>query len=137
MTHNKSILYAILLGVAFSPISTTTSQAQVFAGDTFRAETSIISAGSRASAVSRLKSVPSLGVVNLAFRTVPRFRTELPDVSEYRISAEKNYRGVNKLRAALRANPVTRNALANRGISVNRVVGVDISSNGSLRLYIL
>jgi hypothetical protein len=78
------------------------------------------------------------GVVNLAIRRVPRFRNDsVPDVSEYRISAEKNAAGITRLRAALKANPVTRKALAARGISINRVVGVRISSNGSLLLYLL
>jgi hypothetical protein len=35
------------------------------------------------------------------------------------------------------ANPVTRKALERRGISIARVVGVQVSSSGSLRVYLL
>ena len=96
-----------------------------------------MSAGSRAAAISRLKAVPSVGVVNLNIRQVPRFRSDVPDIAEFRVSAGKNFSGIKRLRNALAANPVTRRALAIRGISIGRVVGVDISSNGSLRLYVL
>ena len=44
--------------------------------------------------------------------------------------------GVAKLRQALRSNPATREALAKRGIDPGQVAGAQISSNGSLRLYI-
>jgi hypothetical protein len=107
------------------------------AGGTYKAEAAILSAGSRAAAISRLKAVPSVGVVNLNIRTVPRFRSDAPDVAEFKISVGKNFNGIRRLRAALAANPATRSALSNRGISINRVVGVDIYSNGSIRLYIL
>lgn len=110
---------------------------QAFDGNSYKAEAAILSAGSRAAAISRLKAVPSVGVVNLSIRTVPRFRSDATDVSEYRISAGKNFNGIKRLRAALAANPATRRALASRGISIGRVVGVDVYSNGSIRLYIL
>jgi hypothetical protein len=107
------------------------------AGGTYKAEAAILSAGSRAAAISRLKAVPSVGVVNLNIRTVPRFRSDAPDVAEFKVSAGKNFNGIQRLRAALASNPATRRALSSRGISINRVVGVDIYSNGSIRLYIL
>jgi hypothetical protein len=66
-----------------------------------------------------------------------RFRDDAHDVAAFKISAGKNFSGIRRLRAALAANPATRRALSVRGISVNRVVGVDIYSNGSIRLYIL
>ena len=112
--------------------------AQAFGGgDSYKAQAAIMSAGSRAAAISRLKAVPSVGVVNLNIRWVPMFRSDDPDPAEYRISAGKNFSGIKRLRAALAANPATRRALARRGIAIGRVVGVDVSSNGSIRLYIL
>ena len=99
----------------------------------------IMSAGSRASAVRALRKVPSVGVVNLNIRH--NFSlwddSSAPDVREFRLVAAHHAAGIRKLRAALSANPVTRKALARRGIPVSRVVGVRIGSNGSLRLYLL
>jgi hypothetical protein len=137
MTRTKSIISAVLIGFMATSLSASNSSAQVFEENAYKAEFAILSAGSRSAAVSRLKVIPSVGVVNLAFRNTARFRDDVPDVSEFRISAEKNFSGIKKLRAALRANPATRQELARHGIAVNRVVGVDIYSNGSIRLYIL
>jgi hypothetical protein len=120
--------------MALSPLSL---PAQAFDGTTYKAEAAIISAGSRAGAVTRLKAVPSVGLINLNIRRVPRFGSDVPDIAEFRVSASKNFSGIKRLRNALASNPVTRRALAIRGISIGRVVGVDISSNGSLRLYVL
>jgi hypothetical protein len=137
MTQSKTLLAAVLLALAFSPIFPSVSSAQIFGDDSYKAESAILSAGSRAAAASRLRTIPGVGVVNLAFRNTPRFRSDVPDVSEFRISAEKNHAGIGKLRSALRANPATRAAMARHGISVNRVVGVDIYSDGSIRFYTL
>ena len=92
-----------------------------------------MSAGSKAATISRLKSIPSVGVVNLSFRNMPRFRTGAPDVSEFKVSASKNFSGIKRLRNAVASNPVTRRALAIRGISIGRVVGVDVYSSGWIR----
>ena len=137
MTRFQTIISTALFSLAMVMLSPANLPAQAFADSTYKAEAAILSAGSRAAAVSRLKAVPSVGVVNLSIRYVPRFRSDAPDVSEFRISAGKNFSGIKRLRAALAANPATRRALANRGISIGRVVGVDIYSNGSIRLYIL
>ena len=137
MTRNRTFIRSALFSLAVFSLSPSNLSAQIFAGSTYKAEAAILSAGSRAAAISRLKAVPSVGVVNLNIRYVPRFRSDAPDVAEFKISAGKNFNGISRLRAALAANPATRSALSNRGISVNRVVGVDIYSNGSIRLYIL
>ena len=137
MTRVRTIISSILFSLAFTAGSPANLSAQVFPDDSYKAEAAIISAGSRAAAISRLKAIPSVGVVNLSFRTVPSFRSEVPDVAEFKVSAGKNLNGISRLRAALVANPATRNALSNHGVSVNRIVGVDIYSNGSIRLYIL
>lgn len=132
-TFIRSVLFGLVI-MALSPLSL---PAQAFDGTTYKAEAAIISAGSRAGAVSRLKAVPSVGLINLNIRRAPRFGSDVPDIAEFRVSAGKNLSGIKRLRNALAANPVTRRALAIRGISIGKVVGVDISSNGSLRLYVL
>jgi hypothetical protein len=132
MIRARTIIASIFFSLSVLALS-----AQAFAGSTYKADAAILSASSRAATISRLKVVPSVGVVNLNIRYVPRFRDDAPDVAEFKVSAGKNLSGIRRLRAALAANPATRRALSVRGISVNRVVGVDIYSNGSIRLYIL
>ena len=144
MTRARSIITSIFFSLSVLALSPASLLTQAFADDTYKADAAILSAGSRAAAISRLKSVPSVGVVNLNIRYVnlnigsmSRFRDDAHDVAAFKISAGKNFSGIRRLRAALAANPATRRALSVRGISVNRVVGVDIYSNGSIRLYTL
>ena len=137
MPRIQTIISSAFLSLALLAVSPANLSAQVFGDSSSKAEAAILSAGSRAAAISRLRSVRSVGVVNLSFRNVPRFRTNAPDVSEFKVSAGKNISGIRRLRAALAANPATRRALASRGIAIGRVVGVDVYSNGSIRLYVL
>ncbi len=137
MAPFRTVISSAFLSLALLAMSPVNQPAQAFGGNTYKAQAAIMSAGSRAPAVSRLKAVPSVGVVNLSIRWVPTLRSDVPDVAEYRVSAGKNISGIKRLRNALAANPVTRRALSSRGISIGKVVGVDVSSNGSLRLYIL
>ena len=137
MAPFRTVISSAVLSLALLAVSPANLSAQVFGDSSSKSEAAIMSAGSRAATISRLKSVPSVGVVNLSFRNVPRFRTGAPDVSEFKVSARKNFSGIKRLRNALAANPVTRRALAVRGISIGRVVGVDVYSSGSIRLYIL
>jgi hypothetical protein len=137
MTRARSIITSFFFSLSVLALSPASLPTQAFADDTYKADAAILSAGSRAAAISRLKSVPSVGVVNLNIRYVSRFRDDAHDVAAFKISAGKNFSGIRRLRAALAANPATRRALSVRGISVNRVVGVDIYSNGSIRLYTL
>ena len=137
MTRARSIITSIFFSLSILALSPASLPTQAFADDTYKADAAILSAGSRAAAISRLKSVPSVGVVNLNIRYMSRFRDDAHDVAAFKISAGKNFSGIRRLRAALAANPATRRALSVRGISVNRVVGVDIYSNGSIRLYTL
>ena len=123
MTRIQTVIRSALFGLAVLTLSPASLPAQAFGGSTYKAEAAIMSAGSRVSAISRLKAVPSVGVVNLNIRWVPMRRSVVPDVAEYRISAGKNFSGIKRLRKALAANPVTRRALAVRGISIGRVVG--------------
>jgi hypothetical protein len=113
------------------------SPAQVSQADALDAQSAILSSGSRAAQVSSVKDVPSVGVVNLNTRRGLRFDDDVPTREEFRISAAKNAIGIRRLRKALGANPVTRAALAEHGIAVQDVIGVTVSSNGSLRLYVL
>jgi hypothetical protein len=137
MTRARSIITSIFFGLSVLALSPASLPTQAFADDTYKADAAILSAGSRAAAISRLKSVPSVGVVNLNIRFMPRFRDNAHDITAFKVSAGKNFSGIRRLRAALAANPATRRALSVRGISVDRVVGVDIYSNGSIRLYTL
>jgi hypothetical protein len=106
--------------------------------DSFRdAHVSIMSAGSRAANVARIRHVPSVTVVDLHWRLTPRMRGDAPEPAELEVSAQKNAAGVRRLQAALRRNPATRAALAERGISVGHVVGVRIFSSGALIVYVL
>jgi hypothetical protein len=123
----------ILAAVPAFPIP---ADAQVTQLDAQMASSAIMNAGSRAARVKTIKKVPSVGVIRLDFGPPISLWSNLPDPADYRIMVSKNQAGVNKLRQALRANPVTREALARRGISPSQVAGAQISSNGSLRLYI-
>lgn len=105
--------------------------------DSSEAQSAILSAGSRASQISKIRSVPSIGVIDLSF--APRSVDEgtAASYSEFKIMAERNYTGVQKLQHALNKNPTTHAAVANTRVSVRNIVGVSVSSNGSLRLFIL
>jgi GrpB-like predicted nucleotidyltransferase (UPF0157 family) len=106
--------------------------------DNFRdAHVGIMSAGSRAAGIAGLRHVPSVTVIDLRFRLVPRMSDDSPEPAELEISAQKNAAGVRRLRRALRANPVTRSALAEKGVPIEHIVAVRIFSNGSLRVFIL
>lgn len=135
MNMFRAAALALVVGIAAVP------PAQAFApisqSEVYQAESAMMSAASRAAAIRRLKHVPSVGVVDLRIRTVPRFSDDAVDVSEFRVFAGKYASGIAKLRAALKANPVTRKALQSRGIPIDRVVGVRIGSTGALRLYVL
>ncbi len=124
--------------LAIAPLPPLGGTFAVSSSGTYDAVPAIMSAGSRAAAVKRLKAVPSIGVINLAIRpSILRDDDGGPDYFEIRSSASKNAAGIRKLRAALAANPVTRRALETRGIAIGRIVGIRIGSNGALRVYVL
>lgn len=137
MKRVQTYIGSALLAFAVLATVPASAPAEDFSGSSYKANSAIISAGSRAAAVSRLKRVPSVGVVNLNVRSVPLFRSDAPDVAEFRVSAGKNASGIRRLRAALATNPATRHALANHGVAIGRIVGVDIYSNGAIRVYII
>jgi uncharacterized protein (DUF3084 family) len=139
-TGDADMTPRLILAVAWSATVLalgTPALAQVGNDDAIRAQSAIMSAGTRAGRVTAIDGVPSLGVVRLYVRIGSQLRSELPDPQEYRILAAKNASGVNRLRRALRANPATREALAERGIGINRIVGADVGSDGALRVYLV
>ncbi len=133
----KPMLLALTLGagMALPVITAPQAQAQVSEIDGRMAMSAIMNAGKRADQVKSISNVPSVGVVRLDFSLVPRMGSDIPTWPEYKIMVQKFSGGVNKLRRALMANPVTRAALAKHGVADWQVAGVQISSNGSLRLY--
>lgn len=133
MRHVIVLLIAAAVWVAAAGVPD--AKAQVSGADIERASSAIMNAGNRASKVKAIKRVPSVGVVRLDLNPMMAF-SDLPDPAEYRIMVSRNAAGVAKLRQALRSNPATREALAKRGIDPGQVAGAQISSNGSLRLYI-
>ncbi len=96
----------------------------------------IMRAGSTAGKIAGIDHVRSVGVVNLHRVARPRMYNDWDTVDDFRLNIDKNYSGIKRLRSALRANPATRRALANRGISINDVVAADVYSNGSIRVYL-
>ena len=110
--------------------------AQVTTIDSQMAMSAIMSAGARADRVKAVRRVPSVGVIRLDTRIVPLFDSEVPTEQEFRIMVQKNAGGVAKLQRALAANPATREALARNHVHPSQVAGVQVGSNGALRLYI-
>ncbi|MEI7599378.1 MAG: hypothetical protein WCJ41_08650 [Aestuariivirga sp.] len=132
----KALAIAIaLLGIAV-PAAIPPAQAQVTNIDVQWATSSIQMAGKRANQVPGIKKVPSVGVIRLDIPTVPMFRGDIPDWQEFKIMTQRNAAGVAKLQRNLAANPVTAAALAKNHVKPWQVAGVQIGSNGALRLYI-
>jgi hypothetical protein len=123
----------ILAGISLSH----SLYAQSFGIDFSEAQSAILSSGSRASQIRAIKSVPSIGVIRVANGTSPRLGLIDENISTLIISTERNHAGIVKLRAALAANATTKRALAANGVAINRVVGVQIGSNGSLRVFVI
>lgn len=127
---------ALLGAVALAPVTAPFARAQVTNIDVQWAISSIQMAGTRANKVPGIKKVPSVGVIRLDIPTVPMISGDIPTWQEFRIMAQGNAAGVAKLQRALAANPVTAAALAKSRVKPWQVAGVQIGSNGALRLYI-
>lgn len=130
--RNLLCLFALLPAAAYPAAALAFGE-----GDVTDALSAMMSAGSRASQVRQLRDVPAVGIVNLRHLSYRSYRATLDDITEFRLSAAKNSAGIARLRRALAANATTREALASRGVDIGRVVGVKISSSGSLRLFVL
>ena len=113
------------------------SSAQLTEYNYNQAISAMMSADTRAPKARAVKHVPSVTVVRLRQIVVFTSPGEEPDVPSIEISAAKNYQRIAKMRAALQANPAIRAALAAKGVPLSRIVGVDIFSDGALRVYIL
>lgn len=134
----KALSFALLLSgtAAIVPATVPAAQAQVTNIDVQWATSAIQQAGKRANQIPGIKKVPSVGVIRLDVPTVPMYRGDIPDWQEFRIMAQRNAAGVSKLQRNLAANPVTAAALAKARVKPWQVAGVQIGSNGALRLYI-
>ena len=130
----KSLASVIL--VALSIVLPTAAQAQIDSFQTTEATSDILGAGRTAQEIRHLRQVPSVGVFDISFGAASPFSQAGDDVSKLEIFAEKNAVGVNLLRRALAANPVTRRTMAQHGVNVNRVLGVSVGATGSLRFFI-
>lgn len=130
-------LALLLLGAAaIVPATAPRAVAQVTNIDVQWAMSSIQQAGKRANQVPGITKVPSVGVIRLDVPTIPMFNGDVPDWQEFKIMTQRNAAGVAKLQKNLAANPVTAAALAKNRVSPWQVAGVQIGSNGALRLYI-
>ena len=137
MTRFKALCITLLLGAGPGLLPAPRGLAQGSQIDVTMASSAIMNAGARAARVKSITKVPSVGVIRLDMRRIPTFSaSDVPDEQEFRILASRNAAGVSALQRALMANPVTREALARHGVEVKKVAGAQISTNGSLRLYI-
>jgi hypothetical protein len=127
---------ALAASAALVPATAPAALAQVTNIDVQWAISSIQMAGKRAAQVPGIKKVPSVGVIRLDVPTIPMFNGDVPDWQEFKIMTQRNAAGVAKLQRNLAANPVTAAALAKNHVRPSQVAGVQIGSNGALRLYI-
>ena len=132
----KALPFALALIAAGLSAAALPAVAQVTNIDVQWAISSIQMAGKRANQIPGIKKVPSVGVIRLDIPTVPMFNGDIPDWQEFKIMTQRNAAGVAKLQKNLAANPVTAAALAKNRVKPWQVAGVQIGSNGALRLYI-
>jgi hypothetical protein len=138
MKRVSSILIALALAVTSAAASEMRAIPAFASSDGTQAISAIMAAGSRAAIVRNVRKVPSVGVVNLNFQPYHRFSDEyVTNIVELRLMAERNAAGIRRLQSALASNPVTAKALSRHGVDIGRVVGVMVSSGGSLRLFVL
>jgi hypothetical protein len=139
MTMKSVVSKLSIMALLTLPVSAVPLNAHAAFTSGVPVEAVIMRSGSTAAKVSKIRFVPSVGVVNLRLVAKPRLfaESDFDTVEDYRLTVQKNYQGVKRLRAALRANPATRRALADSGIAISRIVAVNVSSNGSLRVYVL
>ena len=114
----------------------TAAQAQIDSWQAAEAVSDVLGAGITAGQVRHLQQVPSAAVFDISFGAGSSSDLMGDQSTKLKIFAERNAAGVNQLRHALTANPVTRHTMAEHGVDVNRVDGVSIGSTGSLRFFI-
>ena len=141
MIHPARLMMVLLvtIGLGVAP-----AMAQLTVDNFNRAVSGILAAGTRAKQVATLDHVTGISLIKTKWRVGGHTSShrhghrssDSPQPQDIEIAASKHKDGITRLRAALRRNPATRSALAERGIDINRVVAVDIFSNGWLRVYI-
>jgi hypothetical protein len=131
----KMSSFILALGISFATAGTATAQFNMI--DETEAFSAIESASTAASRIRTITHVPAVGVIWLNVQSLPLWDSREADESDYRIAASRHPAAINRLRAALRANPATRKALAAHGISIDRVVGVRVGSHGALRIFLI
>lgn len=112
------------------------AHAQISEGEIFEATSDILGAQRTAFQIRQLRDVPSVGVFYIQGGSTTPFNHLGDRIASLGTFAEKNAYGVDRLRHALVANPVTRRTMADHGVDVGRVVGVSIGSTGSLRFFV-
>jgi hypothetical protein len=139
MTMKTALSKLSLMALLTLPVSAVPTVAQADLVSGVPVDAIIMRSGSSAARISKVRSVPSVGVVNLRLYAKPRLfaQSDFDTIEDYRLTVQRNYAGVKRLRAALKANPATRRALAASGIAISRIVAADVSSNGSFRVYVL
>ena len=123
----------LVFGALLGPVA---AQAFVDQSQISEAESAILDAGKNASVIHGLHGVPSLGVIHIPFWYNSPVSESGNQVARLRILEERNAGGIGKLRHALSANPATRQALSKHGVNMGQVVGVQIGSTGSLRVFV-
>ena len=114
----------------------TTAHAQLDNWQGEEAASAILDAGWTAAQIRELRQVPSVGVFNISFGVSPRYSGLGGQANRLEIFAERNSRGVGRLRHALAANPITRNTMLAHNVNVNHVLGVSVGATGSLRFFV-
>lgn len=132
----KALPFALAISTAIALAAAPAARAQVTTIDVQFAISSIQTAGRQAAQVPSIKKVPSVGIIRLDVPTVPMFNGDIPDWQEFKIMVQGNAAAVGRLQRALAANPVTAAALARVRVQPSQVAGIQIGSNGALRLYI-
>ena len=119
--------------VASALAAATPAWAQIDGTNNTDAYSAVMGAGKNASLVSRLRQVPSVGVINVGYGG-PSARDD-DESGQLRMIALRNGTAVHALRHALAANPVTRRALAANNVDIGNVIGVQVGATGSLRVF--
>ena len=129
----RSFLKPAILALALAaPASAFAQMTDSEVGD---AGAAVLRSDRDAAVVRRIHNVPSVGVVMLSGGPVNPVSHLGMDITDVQIYAQKFPGRVAALRHALAANPATAHALHANGVDIAQVIGVQIGSSGSLRVY--
>ncbi len=110
----------------------TPALAQIGNMEKFEVTSAIMSAGTAALKVRKLREVPSIGILSVSFRN----SLGVEQIREYQMLAGRYSSKIMRLRAALRANPVTRHVLREHHVDIDAIVGVRVGTYGALRVFV-